>query len=198
VTQEIHIPNPIEELEAVAQGHDLFRAPGGDLMFEEAREEARTTRWLPTGATEDWPPAETRQQITVRRLALYEAMQRLEKATTRAAMQPRWAEDLQEALENLEGALQRHVAEIETEGGLFSEVLARAPHLSHLVEDLRSEHQEMLQRCRSALRIIDGADTDAAELKSKVLAILSRIARHRQSGAELLYDAYNIDLAGGD
>lgn len=198
MTRETHIPNPMEDLEEAAQGHDLYRAPGSDVMFEEAREEAETSSWMPSQVAEDWPPRDTRRQITERRLDLYEAMRRLEAANARSVSQPHRAEDLRAALENVHRALQRHVGEIETEGGLFSEVLARAPHLSHVVEDLGREHQEMLKGCRAALRLVDDADKNAADLRRKVLSILGRIASHRQSGAELLYDAYNIDLAGGD
>lgn len=198
MTQETHVPNPLEELEEAAQGHDLFRGPGRHVMFEEARAEAETANWMPSQVADDWPSADTRRQITERRLDLYEAMQRLEAANARAVGRPRWAEEIREALMNLDAAVHRHVAEIETEGGLFSEVRARAPHLSPVIDDLSREHDEMQERCRAALRVVDAAEIDTIELKRKVLGILGRIASHRQSGAELLYDAYNIDLAAGD
>lgn len=194
MTQETHVPNPIEDLEEAAQGHDMFRAPGRDLMFEQAREAAEEARWLPAQVTRDWPPVDTRQQITERRIDLYEAMQQLETANARATGQPGWLDGMRSALENLERALDRHVTEIEAEDGLFGQVLAKTPHLAHAIEDLREEHDELVEGCRSALAAVDG---DTGRLRRKVLALLGRIAVHRQSGAELLYDAYNVDLAGG-
>lgn len=195
MTQETHVPNPIEDLEEAAQGHDLFRAPGRALMFDEAREAAEEARWLPAQVTQNWPAVDTRQQITERRIDLYEAMQRLEAANSRAAGQPGWVDDVRQALENLDRALDRHVAEIEADGGLFSEVLTKTPHLAHAIEDLREEHDDLVEGCRAALAAVDNAET--GRLRRKVLALLGRIAVHRQSGAELLYDAYNVDLSGG-
>lgn len=198
MTDETHVPNPIEDLEEAAQGHDLFRAPGLDLMFEEAREAAEEARWLPQQVTRDWPAETTRQRITERRLDLYEAMQRLETANSRAAGQPGWIADMRATLENLDKALDRHVTEIEAEGGLFSQVLAKTPHLAHAIEDLRSEHEDLVEGCRAALVAINDPSPDTVRLRRKVLALLGRLAIHRQTGAELLYDAYNVDLAGGD
>jgi hypothetical protein len=199
VTGETHVPNPLEDLEEAAQGQDLYRAPGGHLLVHQAIEEAEASGWLPSEVADGWPPDDTRRRITERRIDLYEAMQRLESANARAAGRPHWAEDMRGALENLGKALQRHVAEIETNGGLFSEVLAQAPQLAPVIEDLRKEHEELMRRCRAALEIVDDWGRDAgSELRPKVLGILGRLALHRQNGAELLYDAYNVDLATGD
>lgn len=198
MTQEAHVPNPTEDLEEAAQGHDMFRAPGRDLMFEEAREAAEEARWLPTHVTHDWPAVDMRRQITARRIDLFEAMQRLESANSRAAGQAGWVDEMRQALQNLDRALDRHVTEIEADGGLFGEVLSKTPHLAHAIEDLREEHEDLVQGCRAALAGVDGAETDTSRLRRKVLGLLGRLAVHRQSGAELLYDAYNIDLAGGD
>ena len=199
MTSETQLPNPMDEMEEAAQGHDLFQAPGRDLLFDQAREEAEASGWLPTNVADDWPPVDTRRQITYRRLDLYDAMQRLEAANARAIGQPHWAEDMRAALENLDRALQRHVAEIEDNHGLFSEVLAQAPHLAPVIEDLSKEHEELITRCRQALEVVEvwGRDADG-DLKRKVLGLLGRLALHRQSGAELLYDAYNVDVATGD
>lgn len=199
MTNETQIPNPVVELEEAAQGQDLFRAPGRDLLLDQAKEEAEASGWLPAKVTDDWPPADIRRQITDRRLDLYDAMQRLEAANARAVGQPHWAEDMRAALENLDRALQRHVAEIEDNGGLFSQVLAQAPQLAPVVEELSKEHEELISRCRDALEVVDVWGRDAGgDLKRKVLGLLGRLALHRQNGAELLYDAYNVDLATGD
>ena len=199
MTDETHVPNPIEDLEEGAQGQDLYRAPGRHVLLDLAKEEAEAAGWLPSRVADGWPPDDTRRRITERRIDLYEAMQRLEAANARAAGRPHWAEDMREALENLDRSLQRHVAEIETNGGLFSEVLAQAPQLAPVIEDLRKEHEELMRRCRAALEIVDVWGGDASsDLRRKVLGILGRLALHRQNGAELLYDAYNVDLATGD
>jgi hypothetical protein len=199
VTDETHVPNPVEDLEEAAQGQELYRAPGRHVLLDQAKEGAEAAGWLPSEVADEWPQVVTRRQITERRIDLYDAMQRLEAAGARAIGRPRWAEDMREALENLDRALQRHVTEIETNGGLFSEVLTQAPHLAPVIEDLREEHEELIRRCRAALEIVDVWGRDAgSDLRRRVLGILGRLALHRQNGAELLYDAFNVDLATGD
>jgi len=169
VTSETQIPSPVEELEEAAQGQDLFQAPGRNLLFDQAREGAEASGWMPAKVADGWPPTETRRQITERRLDFYDAMQRLEAANARAVGQPHWAEDMRAALENLDRALQRHVAEIEDNHGLFSEVLAQAPHLAPVVKDLSKEHKELIRRCREASEIVDVWGRDAGgDLKRRV------------------------------
>lgn len=198
MTHESHPPNPLVDLEEAAEGHDLFRTPGRHLMIEEAREAAEESRWLPSETTEGWPAANTRRQITERRLDLYEAMQRLEAAAARSTSQPDWVDGMRESLQNLDEALEHHVTEIESDNGLFDEVMERSPHLAPDIEMLRVEHDQLTSHCRAALDRASAHDPDRGELRRRALSILGRIAMHRQSGAELLYDAFNIDLSVGD
>ncbi len=199
MTDKTHVPNPVEDLEEAAQGQELYRAPGRQVLLDQAKEEAEAAGWLPSEAADRWLPVDTRRQITERRTDLYDAMQRLEAANARAAGRPQWAEGMREALENLDRALQRHVAEIDTNGGLFSEVLVQAPQLAPAIENLSKEHEDLIRRCRAALEVLGVSHREApADLRRKVLGILGRLALHRQNGAELLYDAYNVDLATGD
>lgn len=192
-----NIPNPTSDLEEAAQGQDLFRAPGGDDQLEQAREQAEDSGWLPPDVIYDWPSPESHRRIATRRRDLREAMEILEASVARASKLADWNERVEEALANLEAALERHVAETEADDGLFDEVTQRSPHLAPAVEGLRAEHDEMLAKCREALDFAPG-QPDAGELRSKVLAVLGLVAIHRQTGAELLFDAYNVDIAAGD
>lgn len=126
-------------------------------------------------------------------------MQDLEASAARASGQPDWEMKVREALTNLMTSLEQHVAEIEAPTGLFTEVIDVAPHLSSAVDSLRTEHQEMLEACGSALEAISGDGSGQAnEIRRQVLLLLGILAVHRQTGAELLYDTYNVDLATGD
>jgi hypothetical protein len=185
------------DLEEAAQGQDLFRAPGRGLQAEQARDQATASGWLPAEVASDWPSTESHQDIVERRRDLYEAMQLLEASVARASGRDDWNESVSDALDNLKSSLDRHVEEIEGPGGLFSEVLDMAPRLASVIENLRLEHDEMLFVCRAASTTLSEG-VDPAEVRRKVIGLLGRLAMHRQNGAELLFDAYNVDVSGGD
>lgn len=193
-----NVPNPTSDLEEAAQGHDLFRSPGGDQQLKQAREQAEDSGWLPPDVVYDWPSAESHRRIATRRRDLYQAMQLLEASAARASGREDWTEKVEEALANLESALERHIEEIEAEDGLFDEVIDRAPHLESVVATLRGEHETMLGSCRDALDLASGGGSAPDMLRRKILDILELITIHRQTGAELLFDTYNVDIAAGD
>lgn len=193
-----HEPTPLHELEEAAQGQDLYRSPGRDLQLEDARDQAEASGWLPPDTVYEWPSVDDHHRIVNRRQDFYEAMCRLEARVARASRTQDWVESVAAALSGLEAALHRHIAEIEEPDGLFVEVVIRAPHLESDVSRLRRDHENLLSSCLSALEVATGAEVDIAELRRKVLGLLGRLAMHRQRGSELLYDAYNLDLAAAD
>jgi hypothetical protein len=124
-------------------------------------------------------------------------MRRLETSVARASGQEDWNEVVREALTNLDSALLQHVNEIEASDGLFSEVVEMAPQLSSHVERLRQEHDDLIAVCRTALDMASRG-VSAEEIRRKVLVVLGRLTIHRQRGAELLFDAYDVDLAAAN
>ena len=193
-----HHPTPKLELEEAAQGQDLFRAPGGDLQLDDARDHAAAAGWLPPDLVYDWPSVATRRQIFVRRQALYDAMLSLEANATRATGREDWASGVRGALIDLDNAMHRHIDEIEGPGGLFAEVIDRAPHLASVVVELREDHDDLVTGCQNAIEAIETDEFDAGEVRRLVLGILGRLTTHRQRGSELLFDTYNVDLAAAD
>ncbi len=143
-----------------------------------------------------WPSDDTQDQVVSRRQELYHAMTGLERAVARPSGAADWRMDIETALSHLEAALSDHTAQIEAEDGLFAEILDRAPHLQPAVERLRDEHRSLESACHRALSMT--ADWSTQMLRRRVNALLVRLTLHRQSGAELLFDAFNVDIAGGD
>ena len=193
-----HPPTAKHELEEAAEGTEFFRTPGGDLQVEDARDQAEAAGWLPPDVVYDWPSVDTHRQVIIRRQDLYNAMRGLEASAARATGQDDWADGVRDALTVLDSALQSHVAEIEGPNGLFAEVIDRAPQLKPDVDMLRLEHRDLVTGCRNALEAVGSAEVDARAVRRKVLSILGRLTIHRQRGAELLFDAYNVDLAAAD
>jgi hypothetical protein len=200
-TEEERVSNarlaPLDELDHAAQRQESFRAPGDHHLTGQARDEATVSGWLPPDDSGDWPSPETQEVIVNRRQDLYDAMQRLESSVARASGQDDWAVVVGDALEVMHDALQRHVIETEADDGLFAEVVGRAPNLASDVATLRKDHEDLLFSCRTANELVANWSAPA-EIRRKILALLGRLAIHRQRGAELLFDTYNVDLAAGD
>lgn len=183
-------------------GHDMNQnrtAPAIDAGEPGEPDRSVASGWLPAEILGEWPSLDTRSLIIERRKSLYEAMQGLEAAAARASGQPDWIEKVTESLTALSMALDRHVAEIEADDGLFAEVLDRAPRMRPIVDTLRDDHHHLKAACRSALETARAnPDIKPRVMRRKILAILGRLSMHRQDGAELLFDTHNVDLAAGD
>jgi hypothetical protein len=129
-----------------------------------------------------------------RRVELKQAMSAAEIAAAGAAGDPTWRDDLRVALTDLRLAWDGHVGEVEGPEGLLPELVAKAPRLSSKVGRLGEEHAELRERIDEALVHLGSADV--ADVRAELLDVLVAIARHRQAGADLVYEAYNVDIGG--
>jgi len=109
-----------------------------------------------------------------------------------------WAKTLGQDLEQLGAALETHIAASENPGGMLDDILEAAPRLSHRVEKARRDHTELRYRLEAAVRALpyDGGDTHAAH--EQVVEVLAGIVRHRHLGADLVYEAFNVDIEAAD
>lgn len=190
-------PTPEHELEEAAQGHDLFAAPARDLHIEDARDQAEASGWLPPEVVYSWSAPDTHGAIVRRRKDIYDAMLRLEGSLARPSRLDDWRQEVAAALKGVEETLRRHVAEIESSRGLFAEVLDRSPRMSSTVEGLRDEHSRLAGLTETALATArsEGAG-DPSQLRVQAMDVIDLLVTHRQTGAEMLFDAYNVDLGG--
>jgi hypothetical protein len=144
----------------------------------------------------------TIDSVRVRRAGLKSAMSGLEIAI--AAPAPgrvdEWTRGVREALESVHEVWTRHVVETETPGGFLDELVEAAPRLSTPVLRLREEHDEILSILLDIEErlVPDESDPDWVErLRSVLTSLLVALARHRQRGADLVYEAYAVDIGGG-
>lgn len=129
-----------------------------------------------------------------RRVELKQAMSDLELAAAGAAGDAAWTDGLRSALEEVGNSLVAHVEEVEADDGLLADLIADAPRLAPRVQRLRDEHPqlaEQLERCRALLE-----DPDPHEIRRAVLDLLVAFVHHRHAGADLVYEAYNVDIGG--
>lgn len=150
----------------------------------------------PTGV-----PTEALAEARARRADLHEVIVALEQAIAAPAPRPAWAQHVHDALVDVGAAFERHIAVVEGPGGLFEEVTAAAPRLANALELLRAEHMRIRAAITAALdavRLTPESTPSTDTGREAVLAVLERLMRHRQHGADVVYDAYALDIGSGD
>lgn len=142
-----------------------------------------------------------------RREQLHEALEEVEEALIRPGpgRMEEWTRALAESLGRLRDAFKDHVLLTERPGGLHDEIREQAVRLLPQVERLTGEHQALrdsidgvLDRlAKSKGGVAKGeADWTLAGMRDEVEALLGSIQRHRQRGADVVWEAYNVDLGG--
>jgi septal ring factor EnvC (AmiA/AmiB activator) len=109
-----------------------------------------------------------------------------------------WAKELRDELDDLGEALEQHIAITEAPDGLLADITAAAPRLVHRVKQTADDHQTLraaLDRARESLRPEEDA---VREARDRVVELLTALVRHRHLGADLVYEAYNVDIEAGD
>ena len=148
-----------------------------------------------------------------RRAELLESINALEQALAAPGQQLRWVERVSNALFELSGDLSDHVDLTEGPGGLYSRVLRTSPRLAHHVDRLTQEHTkltELIGELRSALGLRDNSSAqpdaspvepmqeDPVRIRECGTKLMGALVRHRQRGADLMYEAYSVDIGGQD
>jgi hypothetical protein len=131
-----------------------------------------------------------------RRTELEEALQSVEKAAAAPAAQKTWGPDLASSVNRLTSALNHHIAEVEAPQGLLEQIVEKAPRLQRAVESTRHHHAVLAHAVSDLLELVEGGEAAAADIRVEVIEILNDFARHRQDGADLIYEAYDVDIGG--
>jgi hypothetical protein len=183
------------ELEESAQGTDSFTAPGGAMQADEARQAAK--EWS-AGSEGNAQGSSTRvEKARVRRHLLGDALHGLERAVAGPSEAEEWVGGVTAALAELRRALDEHIEVTEGPGGLLEEVRDVAPRLSGEILLIETEHEELVDLLAKAEASLEQS-TDPKAIRNRAMALLPRLSMHRQRGADLVYDAYNVDIAASD
>ena len=139
-------------------------------------------------------------QIHDRRAGLRAAIGQVERslaspAPGRAVV---WSRELGEQLEGLSEALDQHVTLTEGPDGLLTDIIEVAPRLANRVNTTRQDHLRLRQHLDSILAQLPAGADAVAGIRDQVVALLTSLVRHRQAGADLVYEAYNVDVEAGD
>jgi hypothetical protein len=148
--------------------------------------------------TQDAQPTPALEVAAIRRRELREALIAFEAALASPIRDPEsWRADTSDALETLANAFEDHVTATEAPGGLYDEIAATSPHLRTKANRLRAEHPEITATLAAAAAQLAAPPADAAAAdaaRDELQRLMGRIVRHRQHGADLVWEAYAIDI----
>ena len=137
-----------------------------------------------------------------RRADLHMALIALEKAISSPAVgrEGDWSKDVLRNLVDMEHAIVEHIEVTERTDGLYDEISQKAPRLSGKIDQLRREHPEMRESARELISRLEatpiGDELPLQDARDDLQRLLGRIVRHRQLGADLVWEAYNLDIGG--
>lgn len=137
-----------------------------------------------------------------RRAELKESLNGLEAALAASGsdLSVIWGERVHDRVALLQRDFDEHIAVTEGPDGLHAAILAGDLRLANAVEALTGDHAVIADEIEALLEETEPPVTPAQVdvVREQGLRLLARIARHRQKGADLVYEAYDTDLGGGD
>jgi hypothetical protein len=143
------------------------------------------------------------QEAAKRRRTLHEALVGLEFAISSPAAGriPDWTGLVTKEITAVRDAWEQHVDGTEKPGGLYEEIVTTSPRFSGTIDRLRDEHPEITEAveqmlARLELVEIGGLPWPLEDARDDLQRFIGRIIRHRQKGADLVWEAYNVDIGG--
>lgn len=141
-------------------------------------------------------------ELRRRRAELREAIGALEDslaapASGRAVV---WGERVHTALAEIADDFSEHVEVTEGPDGLHQSILAGDLRLANAVHALAGEHTHIAADIAGLVAGTEPPVTpdDVEGVRVRATALLGRLIRHRQRGADLIYEAFETDIGGGD
>jgi hypothetical protein len=149
------------------------------------------------------PPTATAlslEDLRRRRAELRDSMGALEQALASPASgrAAAWVERVHVALLELAGDLRQHVDITESADGLHASLVSAAPRLAGPVARLTRDHVRLTRTVDDLIELCDRPDAadQVTEVRVVGTALLSDLARHRQRGSDLVWEAYEVDIGG--
>ena len=138
-----------------------------------------------------------------RRATLHDALVHLEIAISSPATAriPEWTDLVSKEMIGVRDAFEQHVLVTEKPGGLYEEIIMRAPRLDGTVRRLKDEHPEIGEKIGGMVERLEKAEIGSPswpleDARDDLQRLIGTVIRHRQKGADLVWEAYNVDIGG--
>ena len=114
-----------------------------------------------------------------------------------------WTALVTKEMTGVRDAFDQHVFVTEKPGGLYEEIIMRAPRLENTMRRLKDEHPEIGERIGQMLDRLETTTIGEAEwpldrARDDLQRLIGTVIRHRQKGADLVWEAYNVDIGGAE
>jgi len=133
--------------------------------------------------------------------ALTAAIEGLERALAAAASTRTgaWSERVASELTHVREAIAAHVTDVEEVRGLLDEIELAEPRLAARVNELRTEHADLIERADGlARRVPSSANADFRSLRRDIASVLTVLRSHRGFEADLVFEAFWADIGAPD
>jgi hypothetical protein len=149
------------------------------------------------------PRSAALEEARKRRKTLHDSLVALEVAISSPASGriPDWSALVLKEMVGVRDAFDQHVVVTEKPDGLYEEILGRAPRLEHAITKLKGEHpdiNEVITTMVARLEQVEigGIEWPLDDARDDLQRFIGRVIRHRQKGADLVWEAYNVDIGG--
>lgn len=150
-------------------------------------------------ATQDSAPESSPSQVQERRERMFEATRLLQRRSRPPEGDvDAWRRQLADAVDEVEEVVAAHIADTEGAGGFFQELVDESGgRLQAATRRLHRDHERstaLVQELRDAL----DAQADPTELRQAADELFAQLEAHRHRGSDLLWQAYGVEIGGGD
>ena len=138
-----------------------------------------------------------------RRQTLHDAIVQLEVAISSpaAGRVDDWSGQVTKDMVGVRDAFDQHIIVTEKPGGLYEEIMERAPRLAGTVKRLQDEHPAIEASIAKLLGRLEAGEVNGDtwpldKARDDLQRLIGSVVRHRQKGADLVWEAYNVDIGG--
>ncbi len=173
-----------------------------DPPMGEAPVDAAQGKVVPQNPGVPTDPGAPVEEVRRRRSQLKAAMSSLQSALAPNGDIPtaQWCREVRYATLQLASALERHIAVHEGPDSFHAEILRNHPRLASRVNGLEHDHEVLAAALRSFQELVDRCSDGSAEelrdIRVQGGELLHQFVRHRRRGADVVWDAFEIDLGG--
>lgn len=144
------------------------------------------------------PPDGILEPVKASRDQLEIAATNLELSLAAPSATSEWRESVIGALDRTQAALETHVEATSGVRGLSASVIRAAPRLASQASRLSDEHADLLDKHRQLTSMALDADGAPDDLRDAVARHAALLLRHVRHAHDLLHDAIESELGGGD
>jgi hypothetical protein len=156
-----------------------------------------------SGRVTETPRTPALREAAKRRRTLHEALVALEFAISSPAAGRihEWTSRVTKEVTAIRDAWDQHIDATEKPGGLYEEIVGMSPRLAGTVQRLRDEHPDITHAVGQMLARLEqveigGLPWPLEDARDDLQRFIGKVIRHRQKGADLVWEAYNVDIGG--